>query len=133
VGYLDDPVATQEAFTEDDWYKTGDLATLLPDGSFKLVGRIKEMFKSGGYNVYPREVELALEAHPSVRMAAVVSVDDAMFQQVGHAYVLVGAEDGLTERELIAWCKARLANYKVPKRINVRTELPMLSIGKVDK
>lgn len=133
VGYLYDPVATKDAFTDDGWYKTGDLATLLPGGDFKLSGRIKEMFKSGGYNVYPREVELALEEHPRVKMAAVVSVDDPMFQQVGHAYALVGADDDLTESELIAWCKDRLANYKVPKRIKLSTALPMLSIGKVDK
>ncbi|AUV49766.1 class I adenylate-forming enzyme family protein [Bordetella bronchiseptica] len=133
VGYLNDPAATRAAFTEDGWYRTGDLATLLPDGSFKLAGRIKEMFKSGGYNVYPREVELALESHPEVKMAAVVAVDDPMFQQVGHAYVLVEPRTALTAGQLTAWSKERLANYKVPKRIELRTALPMLAIGKVDK
>lgn len=133
VGYLNNETATQEAFTADGWYKTGDLAVMLEDGSFKIAGRIKEMFKSGGYNVYPREVELVLEEHPSIRMAAVVPVDDQKFQQVGHAFVLVDASTDLQESAVIAWCKERLANYKVPKRVVIRSAMPMLAIGKVDK
>jgi acyl-CoA synthetase (AMP-forming)/AMP-acid ligase II len=133
VGYLNNEKATQEAFTPDGWYRTGDLATMLEDGSFKIAGRIKEMFKSGGYNVYPREVELVLEAHPLVRMAAVVPVDDPKFQQVGHAFVLIDADTQLDEATVRAWCKERLANYKVPKRVVIRSTMPMLAIGKVDK
>lgn len=133
IAYLNAPEATRNAFTDDGWYRSGDLAMCLADGNFKLVGRIKDMFKSGGYNVYPREVELVLEAHPQVKLAAVVPVDDPMFQQVGHAYVLVEAPTSLTAAELRAWCKTHLANYKVPKKIEPRTALPMLAIGKVDK
>lgn len=133
LGYLNDPDATQEAFTADGWLKTGDRALMLPDGSFKIIGRIKEMFKSGGYNVYPREVEIMLETHPAMKMSAVVPVDDPVFQQVGHAFVLLHEGCNETEAELIAWCKERLANYKVPKRIFIEAELPMLAIGKVDK
>lgn len=132
-GYLNDPDATREAFTGDGWFKTGDRAVMLADGSFKIIGRIKEMFKSGGYNVYPREVEIMLESHPALKMSAVVPVDDPLFQQVGHAFVLLHEGCAETEADLIAWCKERLANYKVPKRIFIESELPMLPIGKVDK
>lgn len=133
LGYLNDETATAAAFTSDGWYRTGDLAQLLPDGSIKITGRMKEMFKSGGYNVYPREVEITLEAHPDVRLAAVVSVPDALFQQVGHAFVILNPDSSLTGDTLREWCRDQLANYKVPKRIHIHPTLPMLSIGKVDK
>ncbi len=91
------------------------------------------MFKSGGYNVYPREVELALEEHPSVAIAAVISVPDPTFQEVGVAYV-TGVEGDLPDsEELRPFTARRLANYKVPKQIKVLDELPLLAIGKVDK
>lgn len=132
-GYLNDPEATQKAFTSDGWFKSGDIAIMLEDGSFKIAGRIKEMFKSGGYNVYPREVEILLETHPDIKMAAIVPVDDPTFQQVGYAFVLLDNGTTRTELDIISWCKKRLANYKVPKRIIICSELPMLAIGKVDK
>lgn len=132
-GYLRDGAATAEAFTADGWLKTGDMATQDPDGYFRLVGRIKEMYKSGGYNVYPREIEVVLEQHPQVLMSAVVPVDDDLYQQVGHAYLVPKIDASISEEELNQWCRERLANYKVPKRIFIRTTLPMLSIGKVDK
>lgn len=133
LGYLNNPEATEAAFTADGWMKTGDLAITQEDGSLRLIGRIKEMFKSGGYNVYPREVEILLETHPAIKMAAVVPVDDPVFQQVGHAFVLLNDDHAETADGLISWCKERLANYKAPKRIIFCPELPMLAIGKVDK
>ncbi|NGM86683.1 acyl--CoA ligase [Parapusillimonas sp. SGNA-6] len=133
AGYLRDEPATRAAFTADGWLKTGDLAVARPDGTIRLVGRIKEMYKSGGYNVYPREVELVLEQHPSVMLSAVIAVDDPRYQQVGHAYLIAQPDAVLSEQELSSWCRERLANYKVPKRIHVCASLPMLSIGKVDK
>jgi acyl-CoA synthetase (AMP-forming)/AMP-acid ligase II len=89
------------------------------------------MFKSGGYNVYPREVELALEAHPGVAMAAVLGVDHPAYGEAGVAYVLPAAE--VDEDTLRAHCKAELAGYKVPQRIVVDPDPPMLPIGKIDK
>jgi len=102
-----------------------------PDGRYRIVGRLKEMYKSGGYNVYPREVEAAIEEHPAVALAAVVAAPDPLWQEVGVAYVTLNAaaEPG----DLAEWCRARLANYKVPKRFFVEPELPLLPIGKVDK
>ena len=130
AGYWRNPEATEAAFTSDGWFHTGDLAVWREDGYLQIVGRMSEMFKSGGYNVYPREVELALEEHPGVAMAAVVSVPDPTFQEVGVAYVMGGELDA---DELRTFAAERLANYKVPKRIHVLDELPMLPIGKVDK
>ena len=133
VGYWRRPDVTAEAFTDDHWFRTGDLALRRDDGYIEIVGRMSEMFKSGGYNVYPREVELALEEHPEVAMAAVISVPDETFQEVGIGYVMTSGQSAPTADELRAFAKERLANYKVPKQIVVVDELPMLPIGKVDK
>lgn len=133
TAYLRNEQASAEVFTQDGWLRTGDTATLDDAGNFRLVGRLKEMYKSGGYNIYPREIELVLEQHPKVLMAAVIPVDDQLYQQVGHAYLIFRPNEAISETELAQWCRDRLANYKVPKRIFVRSSLPMLAIGKVDK
>jgi acyl-CoA synthetase (AMP-forming)/AMP-acid ligase II len=91
------------------------------------------MFKSGGFNVYPREIEMLLETHPAIAMAAVIGLPDALYGEVGHAYLLLQPEAQLEERRLADWCKERLANYKVPKRFHLRRHLPMLPVGKIDK
>lgn len=129
--YWNQPEATAAAFTEDGFYKTGDLATLNIDGSYKIVGRVSEMFKSGGYNVYPREVELALEKHPAVAMAAVVGVPDALYDEVGYACVV--PKSAVNVDDLRAHCRALLANYKVPKHFEITDNPPLLPIGKIDK
>jgi acyl-CoA synthetase (AMP-forming)/AMP-acid ligase II len=131
LGYWNRPQATADAFTEDGYFKSGDLAVRRPDGRYRVVGRLKEMYKSGGYNVYPREVEAVLEQHPAVSLAAVVSVDDPLWQEVGVAYVTL-ARDVSTE-SLAAWCRDRLANYKLPKRIILQKVMPLLPVGKIDK
>lgn len=133
--YYRRPEATAEAFDADGYFRTGDVGVIDAAGNLRLVGRKKEMFKSGGYNVYPREIEVCLEQHPDVALAAVIGVPDPLFQEVGHAYVIPTrgvAHDGLAER-LADWCRERLANYKRPKRIAVSAELPLLPVGKVDK
>lgn len=134
LGYLGDEAATREAFTADGWLRTGDLAEARVDGNLVLRGRAREMFKSGGFNVYPREVEAALEAHPAVAAACVVAVSDPTFHEVGHAFIL--AEEGADAPDAAALevhARTLLANYKVPKRFSVVTSLPMLPIGKVDR
>jgi acyl-CoA synthetase (AMP-forming)/AMP-acid ligase II len=133
AGYLNQADATAEAYTADGYLRTGDIAIARPDGNLCLVGRLREMFKSGGYNVYPREIELCLERHADVAMAAVVEVRDPTYHEVGHAFVV--PKPGRTPRaeDLAAWCREHLANYKVPKRISVTHILPMLPVGKVDK
>ena len=131
LGYWNRPDASREAFTTDGYFRTGDLAVRRPDGRYRIVGRLKEMYKSGGYNVYPREVEAAIEAHPAVAQAAVVSAADPVWQEVGVAYVEATAP--LTIAELEAHCRGLLANYKVPKRFVIEPNLPLLPIGKIDK
>jgi acyl-CoA synthetase (AMP-forming)/AMP-acid ligase II len=133
VGYWRRPEATAETITEDGWLKTGDLLVHNADGSYSMIGRIKEMYKSGGYNVYPREIEEAISSHPGVAMSAVVPVSDPRWQEVGVAYVLKHDGYSLDTAEILEHCKSRLANYKIPKEVVITTSLPLLPIGKIDK
>lgn len=133
TGYFQRPEASAEAFAEGGWFRTGDIAVLTPGGRVKLVGRSKEMFKSGGYNVYPLEVEQALETLPLVAMAVVVPVPDDEYVEVGYAFVVTTAAGCEHPASLKAALRARLANYKLPKHIELVQELPMLPIGKVDR
>lgn len=133
LGYLNRPEATREAFTDDGWYRSGDLGFWREDGNLQLVGRLKEMFKSGGYNVYPREVEIAIEAHPAVAQVCVVAIPDTLYQEVGAAFVVSKPAAKLTTEQLLAHCRDRLANYKCPKHFILTDALPTLPIGKVDK
>ena len=132
-GYFNQPQATSAAFTDDGWFKTGDIAELREDGNWKLVGRTKEMYKSGGYNIYPREIEMGIEAHPSVAMCAVLGVPDALYHEVGYAFIQIEPGRHLSVPEITDWCRQRLANYKIPKTFDIMTELPRLPIGKIDK
>jgi acyl-CoA synthetase (AMP-forming)/AMP-acid ligase II len=129
--YWRDPVATAQAFSPDGYFRTGDLAVRRPDGRYRLAGRVKEMFKSGGYNVYPREVEIVIEAHPAVTLAAVVCAPDPLWQEVGIAFVQANA--AIDAADLRRWCAGRLANYKIPKRFMLLPALPLLPIGKIDR
>ena len=132
-GYFRRDEATVELFTPDGWLRSGDLCRRRPDGFLELAGRAKEMFKSGGYNVYPREVELALEDNPEVSMAVVVEIPDPKWSEVGVAFVALTAGSEATPEELRRECRARLANYKVPKQVVILDEVPRLSVGKVDR
>lgn len=133
LGYWRRPEATQAAFTADGWLRTGDIGYWREDGNITLVGRRAEMFKSGGFNVYPREVELALETHPQVALAAVISQPDPLYSEVGKAYVVATAGAKLDSNELSRHARERLANYKVPKIIQIVAEIPVLANGKIDK
>lgn len=137
--YLHNPQATAETYTEDGYLKMGDVGSIREDGYLSLVGRTKEVFKSGGYNVYPKEVEIALEQHPLVRLAAVVRRPDPTYSEVGVAFIELDSkqpsEDKTEElvNELKAHSKTLLANYKVPKNFVFVEELPKLATGKIDK
>jgi acyl-CoA synthetase (AMP-forming)/AMP-acid ligase II len=131
AGYLGNAEATEAAFTADGFLHTGDLAKIREDGYLVFCGRSKEMYKSGGFNVYPREIEIALEAHPGIRAAAVLGVDDEQWGQVGHAFVELASE--LTADDITSWCKARLADFKVPKRFSVIDAMPRTPVDKVDR
>lgn len=133
LGYRHLPAATAAALTDDGWLRTGDLVSTLPDGNLRLVGRLNEMFKSGGYNVYPAEVEQVVAAHEDVAAAAVVPAADPLWGEVGVAFVVPQPGRSIRADELRAHARRRLANYKVPKRFEVVGELPQLPNGKVDK
>lgn len=132
-GYFRNPKATAEAFTADGFLRTGDLGVRRPDGNLVFVGRLKEMFKSGGYNVYPVEIEQAISEHPAVALAAVVAVDHPTFQEVGFAFVETRPGMSVTGDELREYLKERIANYKVPKSFVVQETLPKLPNSKIDK
>jgi acyl-CoA synthetase (AMP-forming)/AMP-acid ligase II len=131
LGYWRRPDATADAITPNGYFRTGDLAVRNAEGYYRIVGRLKEMYKSGGYNVYPREIESVLESHPNVAMAAVVAAPDPIWQEVGVAFVAPNGE--IDAETLHRYCKERLANYKAPKRIIIEPNLPLLPIGKIDK
>lgn len=132
-GYFRMPEATNDAFTSDGFLRTGDLGFERPDGNFVFVGRLKEMFKSGGYNVYPAEVEQAICSHPDIELAVVVPRPHSMYQEVGHAFIR--ARDGAcpSAKEIKEYLSARIANYKIPKSFSFETDLPFLPNGKVDR
>jgi acyl-CoA synthetase (AMP-forming)/AMP-acid ligase II len=132
-GYFNAPERTREAFTGDGWFRTGDVAMIRPDGNWQIEGRMKEMYKSGGFNIYPREIEIVLEAHPNIAMAAVLGVPDRVYHEVGHAFVQPEPEAAVSPEEAREWFRERLANYKVPKRFTIMAELPRLANGKLDK
>jgi acyl-CoA synthetase (AMP-forming)/AMP-acid ligase II len=131
--YLGRKDASRDALTKDGFVRTGDIGREDEQGCIELVGRLKEMFKSGGYNIYPREIETTIELHPQVAVSAVVPISDPLYQEVGIAFVQPTAHGRLDPAELRSWCAARLANYKVPKQFRVVDQLPVLSIGKIDR
>jgi long-chain acyl-CoA synthetase len=131
-GYWRNPEATAAAFTG-DWLHTGDLGYVDRDGFLFIVSRKKELIIRGGYNVYPSEIENVLHAHPAVAEAAVVGVPDERLGEEVMAVVILRAAMDLTEQELHAYCRARLAVYKCPRIFQFRTELPKNTLGKVMK
>ena len=133
AGYYRDLEATRKALTEDGWFRTGDVAKVRADENLEIVGRTKEMYISGGFNIYPREVEIAIESHPKVGLVAVLGVTDEMFGEVGYAFVEPKSGQTLDPGDVDARCRERLANYKIPKHWSIDPELPRLPIGKIDK
>ena len=131
--YLDLPKETNKVFDKEGWYYTGDMGYLDTDGYLTLVGRYKEMYITGGYNVYPPEIEAALMEHPAVAMAAVIGVPHEIKGEVGLAFVMKKPNTNVTEQELLNQCEKRIADYKVPWRVIVKDILPMTGLGKLDK
>jgi len=129
-GYWRNPEATS-AVLADGWLHTGDVVERDDEGYYYVRGRLKEMFISGGENVYPAEIESVLHEHPRVREAAVVGVPDETWGEVGAAYVALDAPVEIDE--LVAFCRERLARFKVPKQVQIVEELPRNSLGKVLK
>lgn len=130
-GYWEDPEAQADAFTG-DWLHTGDVARRDEEGSVSIVDRKKNMFISGGENVYPAEIETVLHDHPTVSEAAVVPVPDERWGQVGYAFV-VRSDDSLTADDVLEFCRERLASYKVPAAVEFVDSLPRNAAGKIER
>lgn len=131
--YLNAPETTAKSFDQDGWFYTGDMGYLDEDGFLFLVGRYKEMYICGGFNVYPPEIEDVIVQHPNVSMAAVIGVPHEKMGEVGWAYVMKRPGTELDPEELRQMCAKRLADYKVPAQVIVRDILPMTALGKIHK
>lgn len=134
-GYFNNPEATVEAIDRDGWLHTGDVGTMDELGNIDITDRLKDMFVTGGFNAYPAEIEATLRRHPGVGMVAVVGVPDERMGEVGAAFVVpaAGVDGAALAAELPGWAKERLANFKVPRIVEVVDALPMNAIGKVLK
>ena len=133
LGYLDDPAATAEAIDADGWLHTGDIGRLDEHGYLTITDRLKDMYIRGGFNVYPAEVEQALARLAGVAESAVVGVPDQRLGEVGAAFVVPRPGAEVSAEQVLAFCRARLAGYKVPSRVELRAQLPRNAAGKVLK
>ena len=132
-GYLDDPEETARAVDPDGWLHTGDLGTLDERGYLQIVGRKKDMFIVGGFNAYPAEIENLLLAHPAIAQAAVIGIPDDRLGEVGMAFVVPARGAELQPDALIEWARGTMANYKVPRAVEIVESLPLNAAGKVEK
>ena len=131
--YWFDPAATAEVYTDDGWYRTGDVAVLDEAGFVRFRDRKRDLIISGGLNVYPSEVERALAGHPAVREVAVIGCPDERWGESVMAYVVLSAPGVMTDSDLVAWLEGRIAGYKKPRRVEFVDELPKGSTNKVLK
>lgn len=131
-GYWQRPDATAEAY-RDGWWRTGDLVRCDQEGYYFIVGRKKELFISGGENVYPAEIEGVLATHPEIAEAAVIAQPDAKWGEVGLAVIVLRTPGSLTAQDVIAFCSDKLARYKIPRRVVFADSLPRNAMGKVIK
>jgi acyl-CoA synthetase (AMP-forming)/AMP-acid ligase II len=133
-GYWRDPELTATVIDPEGWLHTGDLGRLDAAGNLTIVGRLKDMYIRGGYNVYPTEVEAVLTSHPAVARAAVVGVPDPVLGEIGVAFVVVAQGSAPPERdEVRGWCATSIADYKAPDHVVLVDELPVTAMGKLDK
>ncbi|MEJ2751694.1 MAG: AMP-binding protein, partial [Chloroflexota bacterium] len=132
-GYWQLPDVTAATITPEGWLHTGDVARSDEEGYYYIVDRWKDMYISGGENVYPAEVENVLFYHPAVADVAVIGVPDPKWGEVGKAVIVLEPDNTLTEAEIIAYCRERLAKYKIPKTAVFVDELPRNAAGKVVK
>jgi fatty-acyl-CoA synthase len=133
LGYWENEAATREAIDAARWMHTGDLAAMDDDGYVNIAGRSKEMVIRGGENVYPREVEEFLYTHPAIADVQVIGVPDARYGEELCAWVRLHPEHALTLDELRAYCRDRIAHYKIPRYLRLTDEFPMTVTGKVQK
>jgi acyl-CoA synthetase (AMP-forming)/AMP-acid ligase II len=133
LGYLDDPQATDEAIDKQCWLHTGDAGTMDANGYVRITDRLKDMYISGGFNVYPAEVEKLFAHHPAIGQVAVIGLPDERMGDVGKAYIVLRPGMKADEAEIREWARANMANYKVPRSIAFVESLPVNAAGKVWK
>ncbi len=132
-GYYKKPKETAAAYAEDGWFKTGDAAMWLEDGHFRFLGRYKDMLKVGGENVDPMEVEGFLLEHPDVHQVAVVGCPDVRLSEVAVAYVQRTPGAAITGEAIVAYCRGKVASFKIPREVVFVDEFPMTASGKIRK
>ncbi|MFW9908525.1 MAG: long-chain fatty acid--CoA ligase [Candidatus Thorarchaeota archaeon] len=132
-GYWDEPEETSKTIEHDGWVHTGDLAMRDAEGFYFITGRKKDMFISGGENVYPTEIEELLYKHPSILEAAVIGVPHEKWGEVGKAFIVLKPGKSLIEKEILEYLDGKLAKYKIPKHFEFRDELPKSAAGKILK
>jgi acyl-CoA synthetase (AMP-forming)/AMP-acid ligase II len=132
-GYFEDPVATAETVDADGWLHTGDIGVLDDRGNLRITDRLKDMYVVGGFNAYPAEIEQVLATHPAIAEAAVVGVPDERLGEVGRAFVVPRPGATVVPDEVVAFARERMANYKVPRAVDVVDTLPRNASGKVLK
>ena len=132
-GYFDDPVATREAIDADGWLHTGDIGVMDAAGNLRITDRIKDMYISGGFNCYPAEIEGMLFGSGLCAQVAVIGIPDERMGEVGMAFVVPRPGTKPTPEGVIAWCREHMANYKVPRRVEILDALPTNASGKVTK
>jgi acyl-CoA synthetase (AMP-forming)/AMP-acid ligase II len=132
-GFIHDPEATAEAIDAEGWLHTGDVAVMNDRGYITITDRTKDMFIVGGFNAYPAEIENMINEHPSVAQVAIIGVPDDRMGEVGYAYVIPRLNATITPDELRAWCRDKMANYKVPRYFEIVAEVPHNAGGKVLK
>ncbi len=133
LGYWKNPEATRQVIDEEGWLYSGDLATLDEEGYVRIVGRKKDMYIVGGFNVYPAEVEEVLFTHPGVQNVAVVGVPDAVMGEVGMAFIIPRDGHTLDPQEVVDFCARQIAAFKVPRYVVIGEPFPMTASGKVQK
>jgi acyl-CoA synthetase (AMP-forming)/AMP-acid ligase II len=133
LGYFEDPAATAEAIDRDGWLHTGDVGVLDERGYLRITDRMKDVFIVGGFNCYPAEIERLLSEHAAIGQVAVIGVPDERLGEVGKAFVVLRPGQSVSAEELLAWSRANMANYKVPRQFQIVTQLPVNAAGKVQK
>ncbi|MCU1430727.1 MAG: AMP-dependent synthetase and ligase [Actinomycetia bacterium] len=133
LGFIHDPEATAEAIDTDGWLHTGDIGVLDERGNLRITDRKKDMYIYGGFNAYPAEIENMVLEHPAVAQVAIVGVPDVRMGEVGYAFVILRLGASMEAEELVTWCRKKMANYKVPRYVEIVDAFPLNAIGKVLK
>ena len=133
AGYFEDDDATKGAMTPDGWLKTGDVGVLDELGYLRITDRMKDMYVVGGFNCYPAEIERLILEHPMVEQVAVIGVPDERMGEIGKAFIVTKNRAEFDTEEFLSWCRRKMANYKVPREVQMVEVLPRNAMGKVQK